>query len=547
MAKEKYSHYEKEQKDLTFYYEIVGILCIIIPILGFARLGSIGFYVMLIFKIIFGDWYFLFLLTILCYGLRCLIYHKPMDLKRMRVIGIVLILLGIMILSHFPMHKYLVSFDTENTGGYFRKTLGLYLDYFKNYYDGMVVGGGIIGAIFFYMFYSLVSTIGTSFMIIVFIFVGLVFFTEKTINEFLGIIFKRVIKVYKFFQKKFKSFKYEIKVPIPNKHKIRYSDLIESDKIKYESLELKKALEYKEKLAILLNKLNIFYGEIIITVGYNVTTFLIDSVAYIDMALLNSKIKTKTDNNFLIKKDVKTKKTIIEINNLYESPLDIKNALDLQNNKEAYFEFPIGITTLKELKIINTLNIGNLLIEDSEGNSINFLKALITMYYIKNKLKDFKIIYFNEKIGINKFKKTFDINQIIELVNNTLNKLNEESVNNIDEYNDKNPKERLRHYLLIITDNELQNKDVNDKLVFILQVSNKIGFFMIFLTKDKGLLDIVYENYFDLQLHFKNSKSMEVSKQITPLECFLTYKGEIERITPVSLSNKEFEEFKDRY
>ena len=205
MAKEKYSHYEKEQKDLTFYYEIVGILCIIIPILGFARLGNIGFYIMLIFKIVFGDWYFLFLLAILCYGLRCLIYHKPMDLKRMRVIGIVLILLGIMILSHFPMHKYLVSFDTENTGGYFRKTLGLYLDYFKNYYDGMVVGGGIIGAIFFYMFYSLVSTIGTSFMIIVFIFVGLVFFTEKTINEFLGIIFKRVIKVYKFFQTKFKT------------------------------------------------------------------------------------------------------------------------------------------------------------------------------------------------------------------------------------------------------------------------------------------------------------------------------------------------------
>ena len=56
-----------------------------------------------------------------------------------------------------------------------------------------------------------------------------------------------------------------------------------------------------------------------------------------------------------------------------------------------------------------------------------------------------------------------------------------------------------------------------------------------------------YENYFDFQLHFKNSKSIEVSKQITPLECFLTYKGEIERITPVSLSNKEFEEFKDRY
>ena len=44
MAKEKTAYYEKEERDLTFYYEIVGILCIIITILGFARLGTIGFY-----------------------------------------------------------------------------------------------------------------------------------------------------------------------------------------------------------------------------------------------------------------------------------------------------------------------------------------------------------------------------------------------------------------------------------------------------------------------------------------------------------------------
>ena len=81
MAKEKQSHYIQTQRDMTFYYEIVGIIEIVIPILGFARLGSIGFYVMLIFKIIFGDWYFLFLLTILLYGLRCLIYHKPITIN----------------------------------------------------------------------------------------------------------------------------------------------------------------------------------------------------------------------------------------------------------------------------------------------------------------------------------------------------------------------------------------------------------------------------------------------------------------------------------
>ena len=117
MAKEKHLKFEQESKDLTFYYEIVGILSLIIPVLAFARLGLVGFYIMLVFKILFGDWYFLFLLAIFCYGLRCLIYHKPMNFKALRIIGIFLILLGVMMLSHFPMHKYIASFDLEESGG----------------------------------------------------------------------------------------------------------------------------------------------------------------------------------------------------------------------------------------------------------------------------------------------------------------------------------------------------------------------------------------------------------------------------------------------
>ena len=49
MAKEKHLKFEQETKDLTFYYEIVGIISLIIPVLAFARLGLIGFYIMLIF------------------------------------------------------------------------------------------------------------------------------------------------------------------------------------------------------------------------------------------------------------------------------------------------------------------------------------------------------------------------------------------------------------------------------------------------------------------------------------------------------------------
>ena len=280
MAKEKQLKFEKEVKDLTFYYEIIGIISLIIPVLAFARLGVIGFYIMLIFKITFGDWYFLFLLSIFVYGLRCLLYHKPMNFKALRVIGIFLVLLGIMMLSHFPMHKYIVSFDTENTGGYLRKTIGLYLDYFKNYYDGMVVGGGILGSIFFYLFYSLFSSVGTIFMILIFVFVGVVFFTEKTIKDFLGIFGKWGSKIFKFIKRKFISFKYDIVIPKTKQKKksININELKESIGIKFEGLEQTKAKELKDKISSILNSMNIFYNEINFTVGYNVTTFVIDSL-----------------------------------------------------------------------------------------------------------------------------------------------------------------------------------------------------------------------------------------------------------------------------
>lgn len=549
MAKEKQSHYIQTQRDLTFYYEIVGIISIIIPILGFARLGSIGFYIMLIFKIVFGDWYFLFLLTILLYGLRCLLYHKPMDFKRMRIIGIVLILLGIMILSHFPMHKYIVSFDVDNEGGYFGKTIGLYLDYFKNYYEGMVVGGGIIGTCFFYMFYSLLSSIGTTLIIIVFIFVGMVFVTEKTINEFLSIIFRRFIWLYKLFRKKFSSFKYEIKVT-PEKisrRRIKLSNLPDPELIKYESVELMNANNFKDRLKTILNKMNIFFGDILITVGYNVTTFLIESTSFIDLSVLNSNIKNISDSNFLIKKDVRNKKTIIEMDNTYQSKVSIKTLLNLQTNYEDDYNIPIGLTSLKMLKEVDLNLISNILIEDSENYSVELIYAVITMFHIKNKVKDFRISVFDDEFFLKKVTKKINIDELVNNANNVLNKINHDNAQNIDEFNERNNKEYFKHQLLIFKDDVFLKKEYIDKMVFLLQVSNKIGYHIFLITKNKSSLDVIFDNYFELQLYFKNSLNLEVSKYLTENECFLTYKGEIERMTPVSISREEVSEFKNYY
>ena len=541
MAKEKQLKFEREVKDLTFYYEIIGIISLIIPVLAFARLGVIGFYAMLIFKIIFGDWYFLFLLAIFVYGLRCLLYHKPMNFKALRVIGIFLVLLGIMMLSHFPMHKYIVSFDTEGTGGYFRKTLGLYLDYFKNYYDGMVVGGGILGSTFFYLFYSLFSSVGTILMILIFVFVGVVFFTEKTIKDFLGIFGKWGVKSFKFIKRKFVSFKYDIVIPkkTTKKKSIHINELKESIGIKFEGLEQSKAKDLKERIGSILNSMNIFYNEISFIVGYNVTTFTIDSLQYIDMAKLNSSLKNIIDNTFMIKKDLKTKFIIIEVNNNYDSIYDVRTALESLKEYHNDFVYPLGITSTNERLIIDLQKEFSILLEDVNSYSLSFINAFILMSYLKNSKRKFKIKYLLKD----------DLNSLMIDANSIIKTLNDESCQNIIEYNQKTDKTKYLEQRIIIVNNIeefIKTDDEIEKITFLFQVALKIGFFFIVLTKNKQLIPKLVDNYLTKTIHFKDSVNLTLTSNIRLYEAFFVDKDLIERITYTSIEDDEFEKFKNR-
>ena len=159
------------------------------------------------------------------------------------------------------------------------------------------------------------------------------------------------------------------------------------------------------------------------------------------------------------------------------------------------------------------------------------------MYFYKN-INDFYI---------KRLVKKFDINDLVEKANGILSKLNKENALNIDEYNEKVSKEYIKHTILVLNDGIILEKEYVDKIVFLLQVSKKIGFHIIVVTKNKSNLDVIFENYFEVQLYFKDSVSLDVSKSLTVYECFLTFKGEIERMTPVSFTKEEVDEFKNCY
>ena len=69
MGKEKKrSADEKEKEETLFYYELVGVICIILAITILGRLGKIGNFLAVFFKVIFGDWYWIFIVFLMFYG-----------------------------------------------------------------------------------------------------------------------------------------------------------------------------------------------------------------------------------------------------------------------------------------------------------------------------------------------------------------------------------------------------------------------------------------------------------------------------------------------
>ena len=109
----------------------------------------VGKYGMLTFRLFFGDWYFIFLLLLGALGVYFLFVHHRFTIKNIRYLGTVMIALAIITLSHFAMHNFVSKYE----GNSFKNTILLYFDYFKNGRNDMMIGGGLVGCILFYLLF----------------------------------------------------------------------------------------------------------------------------------------------------------------------------------------------------------------------------------------------------------------------------------------------------------------------------------------------------------------------------------------------------------
>ncbi len=558
MAKEKKMVLEQNKKELTFYYELIGVITILISLIALARLGVVGHYIMMIFRITFGDWYFAFLLALLLYGIYCLFKHHSINVKNMRSIGVILMMIGILTISHFPMHNYISQFGDNHL----KMTFSLYLDYLKNYQEGVVVGGGLIGMLFFYAFYLLFSSIGTIVIVCFLFIVGMSFSFNKTIGESF-IFFKKVIKrvvnvIFRFG----KTLKYGIKVTPATKQKPKKEKRVTIDLLtepyrqNYIITEEKHAVGLKKSISAILNNMNVFYDSVSYLVAEHVTTCTINTISNINLDKLYMKLKSVLSERFLITKDIDSPKIKIEIDNVDTNPPFLKTMFMLQSNYLNNLKLPIGIDTNNDMVELNLLETQNVLyIEENIDFVIEVFMGYIIMFMIKLTKINYQVVLLDIGGQANKLQKNdfyvLDFNN--ELINlkkeaeRRLELLNANNCNNIEEYNRKT-KEHLDYKMIFILNCEklICNQRILDDLMYLLQVGIKVGYFSFVHYMGEEVLSNVVDSLFEVKLIGKYTGKNGVSylginpeQYLFEDEAFYIYKDELFRFSMVKSDSEE--------
>ncbi len=533
--KEKHQKIDSKQETM-FYFEAIGFLLIILTIVVVAELGSLGHYLTIFFKILFGDWYLLFIFIIFILGTSNILSHTAFDFKNQRFIGYLICSIGLLMLAHFPVHNYvLTQMDLEDgTMSYLSYTISHYKN-FAITNNETVLGGGIIGGALFYIFYTLLGKIGVILISFIIVILGLTMIINKSIKEIIlnmGSGFKK----FGGFSKSFNNFfKYEIgqkekrkkdfdilkKVNLKN-----FDETREEDKIDMVMLE-KDAFEFKNIIKDVLNKLRLDFKENEYHIMYSYTVFSYVIYSSFDCKSIGDAITNLIKEEVYIFKN--NNNLYIEIENKKFFSFNVYDILVKQNVLKNNYLMPLGFYYEEEILEVDVSKNGSFLICGDKISGVkNFISYYVYAHYIKVDPSMYEFYLYDHEREFEIYKKLFkevyssDINGLISIIQNNIDSrymlFRERHVKNIDEYNfsfDSN-EERLKNTLkrlnyVIYLNDENDHKDIEDKIIYFLQSCKDVGINIIFVTRNILNYSTIFVSTFEKRIVFA-LKNPQMSK-----------------------------------
>lgn len=541
--KEKKSKEELRQSPGQFYYETIGMISLIFAIVILLKLGRVGIFLTILLKVLFGDWYLLFVVMILVFGCYLIFNHHAFNFKNQRFLGYFICTIGFLMLTHFSVHDYIVKLE----GNYFSNTWLHYKNFIKSNND-VYLGGGLIGSVLFYLFYSLFGKVGVVLVSLIIILLGFTMIIDKPIID-IGSYFLQKFKKVKNYKNSFNNFfKYEIRnkenLPIniySTNKKITLKHFDDYKNINYHLSQEKYLEETKGLICTIFNNMNIKYkiNQSFFSYSCSFLSFHIyDEVECSDLGLklsniIEESIYLSKINNILN----------LEINNKFNSILCLKDVLTKQAFIYNNYLMPIGINIKNQLEEIDFSKEANILIIGDFNVGIKtFIASIIITTIMKVTTENFEFNLFDDIGEFNDYSFLFNniknddikefLKNILLQIDERINTFSLRNVHQIDEYNILLKQENKKSYKRIVYIIELDDYNINydyqyidDKILYIIQVGRDVGVYVMFISRNIKKVSNILFSLFKYKCIF-NCGKME-SNVIESKHCkVLTQKGE---------------------
>ncbi len=186
MAKRKKS---KDSQNKGMSVELTGLILAIIGIIGFG-FGYIGTLIKEFGMFLFGSWWIVFVIYLLLVGLFMVFKRKMPKFFSSRLIGFYLILLVVLVASHFTFLN-----EIENPGDILKTTFDQFMDRINTIdmaasvlntgNTSIAIGGGLVGALAISGLYMLFARTGTIVILVVLALGGLILLFDLSLSDVL--------------------------------------------------------------------------------------------------------------------------------------------------------------------------------------------------------------------------------------------------------------------------------------------------------------------------------------------------------------------------
>jgi DNA segregation ATPase FtsK/SpoIIIE, S-DNA-T family len=210
MAKKKRRQSRKKNNTLktTVQYELAGLALLALSIIAMADLGAVGRATVMFFRFFSGEWFMLNLIGLVVFSIYIMWKRSLPFIFHTKLIGTYLIVSAILLLSHVTLFELLSNGGKFENPSVIKNTFDLFVMEAKGETSTTDLGGGMIGAIMFALFYYLFDAAGSQLVAFVLIIIGTILVTGKTFGEAAG---KILVPIGGFVKEQWNSFIEDLK------------------------------------------------------------------------------------------------------------------------------------------------------------------------------------------------------------------------------------------------------------------------------------------------------------------------------------------------